>query len=571
MIKESNLELIEKLKENPFYLNDRDINWVQETLDEMTLEEKIGQLFCPIGMSNNESYLRNNILAKHIGGIMYRPGLSEDMQNTHRFLQENSKIPLLIAANLEAGGDGIASDGTAFGKQLQVAATDDPEQAYRLGKISCSEGAATGCNWAFAPVVDIDMNFRNPITNVRTYGDDPERVLEMAKGYLRAAKEENVAVSIKHFPGDGVDERDQHLVTTVNTQSCDAWDETFGKVYKGLIDEGALTVMAGHIAMPAYQKLFNGDFPEKIVPATLSPELLQNLLREKLGFNGLIVTDATPMVGFSSAMSREKAVPIAIASGCDMFLFNNDLAEDFDFMMKGYKEGILSDERLDEAVTRILATKAALKLHVKQKEHTLVPEPSSLEIIGCQTHKNWANECANKAITLVKDTQGLLPIKIEKYRKVLLQILGDFPSNDRVLAKMKNLLTQEGFEVTEYVREDFSKPLDNVKRIKEKYNLVIYLGNIENASNKTVSRINWYTFFGLGNNIPWFVEEVPTIFISLANPYHLLDVPMIKTYINAYSNHNTAIESVVDKLLGRSSFIGINPVDPFCGRLDTKF
>jgi len=571
MIKELNKQIQENLKKNPFYLNDQDIQWVKDTLDQMTLEEKIGQLFCPIGMSDDEQYLKDSILAKHIGGIMYRPGVSEDMQNTHRFLQENSKIPLLIAANLEAGGDGIASNGTAFGKQLQVAATYDSEQAYRLGKVSCSEGAATGCNWAFAPVVDIDMNFRNPITNVRTYGNNPERVLEMSRGYLKAAKEENIAVSIKHFPGDGVDERDQHLVTTVNTLSCEEWDETFGKVYKGLIEEGALTVMAGHIAMPAYQKKFNKEFPDKVIPATLSPELLQGLLREKLGFNGMIVTDATPMVGFSSAMSRELAVPTAIASGCDMFLFNNDFAEDYDFMVKGYNEGIISNERLDEAVIRILATKAALKLHEKKQTKTLVPDASALDLLGCQKHREWASECADRAITLVKDTQSLLPINPEKHKKVLLQILGDFPSNDRILRRMKDLLESEGFVVTEYVQEDFGKPLDNVRRMKEKYDLVIYLGNVENASNKTVSRINWYTFFGLGNNIPWFVEEVPTLFISLANPYHLLDVPMIKTYINAYSNHGAVIESVVDKLLGRSLFIGKNPIDPFCGRLDTIY
>jgi beta-N-acetylhexosaminidase len=563
--------LFSKLIENPFYLGDKDIVWVKETLDDMTLEEKIGQLFCPIGMSNDEENLKNNLLAKHIGGIMYRPGQSEDMQNTHRFLQTNSKIPLLISANLEAGGDGIASDGTAFGKQMQVAATNETEQAYRLGKISLSEGAATGCNWSFAPVVDIDLNFKNPITNVRTYGDNADRVLEMSKEYLRAAKEENVAVSIKHFPGDGVDERDQHLVTSVNTQSCEEWDESFGRVYKGLIDEGALTVMAGHIAMPAYQKHFNKDFPNRVVPATLSPELLVNLLREQLGFNGMIVTDATPMVGFSSAMAREKSVPTAIASGCDMFLFNNDFQEDYEFMMKGYKEGILTEERLNEAVTRILATKAALRLHDKQVSNTLVPEPSALEIIGCEKHVSWAKECADKGITLVKDTQSLLPINLLKHKRILLQILGDFPSNDRVHNHVKKRLEMEDFEVTEYVREDFGKPLDNVKRLKDKYDLVLYIGNVENASNKTVSRINWYTFFGLGNNIPWFVEEVPTLFISLANPYHLLDVPMVKTFINGYSNNQYVIESAIDKILGRSEFKGISPINPFCGREDTAY
>jgi len=558
------------LKKKPFYLSDEDIKWVEETINRMTIEEKIGQLFCPIGMLPDENYLKHTILSKHVGGILFRNGDSTEMQETHNFLQENSKIPLLIAANLEAGGDGIAVDGTAYGKQMQAAAANAPEYAYKLGKISCEEGAAVGCNWAFAPVVDIDMNFRNPITNVRTYGDDPEKVLANGLEYLRAAKECNVAVSIKHFPGDGVDERDQHLLTSVNSLSCEEWDKTFGKVYRGLIEAGALTAMIGHIAMPAYQKKFNSELEGKVVPATLSKELVTDLLRGQLGFNGMIVTDATPMVGFTAAMKRELAVPTAIACGCDMFLFNKDLAEDYEFMLNGYKNGIITEERLHDALTRILATKATLKLHEAQRNNTLIKDKEELKAIRSKEHVEWAYDCADKAITLVKDIQNLLPINSGKYKRILLQILGDFSSNERVNSTLKKLLTKEGFEVVEYIPEDFGMPLDNVTDIKNKYDLVLYIGNIENASNKTVSRINWHTFFGLGNNLPWFVEEVPTMFISVANPYHLLDAPMIKTYINCYSNNEFVLEKVVEKILGKSEFKGVSPIDPFCGREDTR-
>lgn len=562
------------LKGNPFYLNDNDIKWIEDTIKNMTLEEKIGQLFCPIGMIPDEEYLKNSLLSKHIGGILFRNGESKEMQGIHNFLQENSKIPLLIAANLEAGGDGIAVDGTAFGKQMQIAATNDPEFAYKLGKVSCSEGEATGCNWTFAPVVDVDMNFRNPITNVRTYGNNPDVVLENALNYLKAAKESNVAVSIKHFPGDGVDERDQHLVTSVNSLSCEEWDKTFGKIYKGLIEAGALTTMIGHIAMPAYQKALNENFEDKIVPATLSKELVTGLLREKLNFNGMIVTDATPMVGFTSAMKREIAVPTSIAIGCDMFLFNKEFDEDYEYMMNGYKNGIISEERLEEALVRILATKAALKLHDKKANNTLIKKEEDLEIISCEKHLKWAYDCADKSITLVKDTQNILPINSSKYKRVLLQILGDFPSNERVYTNFKRELEKNNFEVIDYVPEtveEFFTRKNTVKEFKEKYDLVIYIGNIENASNKTVSRINWYTLFGLGNNIPWFVNEIPTLFVSLGNPYHLLDVPMIKSYINCYSNNNFVIEKVVEKLVGNSEFKGISPIDPFCDREDTKY
>lgn len=557
-------------KAKPFYLSDEDICWVEKTWKEMSLEEKIGQLFCPIGYSSDQNYLKYEMLSKHPGGILFRTGSMEEMYETYAFLQKESKIPLLTAANLEAGGDGIVQEGTAFGKQMQVAATNDPKQAYRLGKICAKEGNAVGCNYSFAPVVDIDFNYHNPITNVRTYGSDKEMVKACALEYLKALKEEGMAAAVKHFPGDGVDECDQHILTSVNTLSCEEWDETFGDVYKTMIEADAPTVMVGHIALPAYQKKINPDFGNQLLPASLSPELLKGLLRKQLGFNGLIITDATPMVGFCCAMERKLAVPAAIMAGCDMFLFNKDYTEDYQFMMEGYQEGRLTEERLEEAVKRILALKASMKLPKKKADGTLCPKKDAMKIVGCAEHQAWAKECAEKSVTLVKDTQNLLPIDPKKYRRVLYQILGDCASAERVEKTFVKEMSEKGFEMIPYEKEvfDFTKPLpfDSITQFKEKYDLVIYLGNIENASNKTTNRIHWYALFGLGNNIPWFVKEVPTMFISLQNPYHLLDVPMIQTYINAYSNHDAVIEAVVEKITGQQKFEGISPIDPFCGK-----
>ena len=506
------------LTKKPFSLSKEDIEWVENTKSAMTVEEKIGQLFVPIGYSGDPDYLQNVMLSHHIGGIMYRCGESTEMQQTHRYLQEHSKIPLLIGANLEDGGCGIATDGTQYGKQMQVAATGDVEDAYRLGKVSCSEGAAVGCNWAFAPVVDIDRNWRNPITNVRTYGDDPQRVLNCGLNYMKAAKEENVLVAIKHFPGDGCDEVDQHILTSVNNLSCEEWDETYGKIYGGLIEAGAQTVMVGHIAQLAYQKQYNPDFGDRLIPATLSPELLKGLLRKKLGFNGLIVTDSTCMVGFSCAMEREKAVPYAIESGCDMFLFNKDLDEDYHYMLNGYKQGILSEQRLDEAVTRILATKASLGLHKKAKSD-IVPDKKALEALKSDEHVTWAKNSANKAVTLVKDTEHILPVSPRKTKKVLLEIMGDFPSNERVLESFRSRLVIEGFDVTVYEKENFETAKFDVETFKSSYDLVIYIGNVENASNKVTNRLSWYTFWGNGNNVPWFTAERPVISCKSVSSY----------------------------------------------------
>ncbi len=558
------------LKANPFFLDDEAVRWVEETKAQMTTDEKLEQLFFPIGYSSNEGYLQYELLNRHPGGVMFRTGKTGELFSAYSYLQNNTKIPLFLAANLEAGGDGIVEEGTAFGKQMQCAATGDPEQAYRLGKIACAEGQAVGCNYAFAPVVDIDLNYHNPITNVRTYGSDVDMVKACGLAYMKGAMECGSAVSIKHFPGDGVDETDQHILTSVNALSCEAWDASYGDIYKTLIENGALTVMVGHIAMPAYQKKFNPNHPDRLMPATLSPELLKNLLRQQLGFNGMIITDASPMVGFLCAMDRRRSVPYCIEAGCDMLLFNKDYGEDLGYMKQGYADGILSEQRLDEAVTRILAAKAALKLHEKQQNGNLAPKRENLCVIACEQHRAWAKECADRAVTLVKDTQNLLPIDPVKHHRVLFEIMGKCPSEQRVARRFIEDMEREGFEMIPYQEEvfDFSKPMhmETVEEFRGKYDLVIYIGNVENASNKTTARLNWHAPYGAGNNIPWFVEVVPTLFISLQNPYHLLDVPMVKTYINAYSNHDLMIDTVVEKLVGKSEFKGVSPVDPFCGK-----
>lgn len=533
------------LKRKPFYLDDTAIEWVNNTLNGLTEDEKIGQLFFPIGFSTEKEYL-NHLRSLGIGGLFFRPGVAEEVQQTYEYMQRTSKVPLLTAANLEDGGNGSSLEGTAFGNQMAVAATNQTSDAYTLGKIASSEGKAVGVNFGFSPVVDLDLNFRNPITNVRTYGSDVERVIKNAKEYIQAFHDNGIMTSIKHFPGDGVDERDQHLLTSINSLSVDNWKKTFGKVYQELIDFGSKAVMVGHIAFPAY----SGDE----MPATLSPQLLQDLLRNELGFNGLTITDATPMVGFCSAMKRSEAVPYTIQAGCDMLLFNRVLEEDIQYMKDGLSKGILTKERLDEAVTRILATKASLGLHQTINHGTAKFEDFREEQL----------DLADRSITLVKDTQNMLPLSVEKHKRVLLQLLGSFDSNERVLEKVKAELEKREFEITVYEPEINFFDLGTVTSFSNDYDAVLYVANIQNASNQTVTRVHWHTLFGLGNNLPWFTKEVPTMLLSFGNPYHLYDLPMVDTVINAYCNYDHFIEMAIKKVTGESSFKGVSPVNPFC-------
>ncbi len=581
------------LKANPFYLSDEDICWVEQTLASMTLEEKAGQIFCALGLGDNEDMLRGMICGIGVGGMMYRPGPKAVIQETHRKIQNMAKIPLLLAANTEAGGSGLSFEGTGFGAPMAVAATGKVENAYRMGYVACKEGAAMGLNWSFAPIIDIDREFHNPITNTRTFGSDPERVLACASEYCRAADECGVAVSIKHFPGDGVDERDQHILTSVNSLDCEEWMQTYGNIYKTLIDQGAKTVMVGHIAQPAWAKRINPAISKKdsLCPASLSKEILTGLLRGELGFNGLVSTDSSAMVGFTAAMPRRLAVPTAIEAGCDMVLFNKDIREDYGYVLAGVQEGILSMERLNDAVTRILATKASLGLHKKQAAGTLVPGPEALEEVGCAEHRAWSEEVADEAVTLVHDRQNLLPISPKKFRRVYLNVIQktNDPEDPTVLA-WKKLFEEEGFEVTVRDRRvsidpsDFDTPVlppekaalmselyRGVEDTRKYYDLYVYIAHMQNASNNTTLRLNWNVCFGLGDDAPWLCAEVPVMMISTAYPYHLFDAPMIDTFINAYSGEPQFKRAIMDKLMGRSEFKGVSPVDPYCGKDYLKY
>ncbi len=576
------------LRARPFNLNDEQVKWVEETLASMTLREKVGQVFCPMGYASDDSSLHHTVAELGVGGMMYRPGAAAEIQSTHRRIQEMAKIPLLLAANTECGGNGLAFEGVSFGAPMAVAATGDPEYAYKMGKVACSEGAAMGLNWSFAPIVDIDMEFHNPITNTRTFGSDVERVIACGSRYMDAADEENVAVSIKHFPGDGVDERDQHILTSVNSLTAEKWTETYGKVYKTLIDKGAKTVMVGHIAQPAWTKKIDPDATrrETLLPATLNPAILQGLLRGELGFNGLISTDATPMVGFASAMPRRMSVPRAIEAGCDMILFNKNLDEDYGYLLEGVEKGLVTMKRLDEAVTRILATKASLGLPEKKAAGTIVPGPEALSVVGCEEHRRWANECADRSVTLVRDTQSLLPLSPEKTKRVYLNVIQKSPDpSDPLVQQWRALFEKEGFEVTVRDRRTTIEPADfsdpdlppekqamlnemyrSVEEMKRSYDLYVYVCNMQNASNNTTLRLNWNVTFGLGDDAPWLTSEIPVLMISTACPYHLFDAPMVETYINAYANTPVIAGAVMDKLMGRSEFKGQSPIDPLCGK-----
>lgn len=576
------------LKEKPFYLTDGDIQWVEDTIGRMSEEEKIGQLFIMLDRKKDRKEARYMIDHYHIGGCRYQNEPAERIYEQNRFYQENSRIPLLIACNCDSGGSGACSDGTYIATAAACGASATRQTAWDTGYVSGAEATAVGCNWDFGPVCDLLFNWRNTIINTRAYGKEPQEVLENCRAYIDGVRQSQMAVCCKHFPGDGVEELDQHLVMGVNTLDCDTWDATFGVVYKSLIDEGIQSIMAGHIALPAYsKKLCPGIADEEIMPATLSKELLTGLLRGKLKFNGLILTDASHMAGMTAKAPRREQVPGAIAAGCDMFLFFNDAEEDFEYMMDGYRRGIITKERLDDALHRILGLKAALKLHEKKGCGGFAAPAEGLLAVGCERHLEMARRAADETITLVKDTEHHLPIAPETHRRVYAYIISSPPVSrgnqpDPVREVVRQELEAMGYEAHIHdsyydliLKEGISPQAElksvsagKVEEFKKRYDAVFVFINMKGYAQENNVRLGWS--IGHSSEIPWYVKEVPAVFISLNYTNHLLDVPMAKTFINAYAPTREVIHQTLLKVAGKSEFKGSYDDNVFCGRWDTR-
>ncbi len=585
------------LKAKPYNLSESDILWVKQTIEKMTDEEKVGQLFFQLTASQEEEYLKELMEKYHLGGCRYNGMSGEKVLAQNKILQKYAKIPVFIACNPEKGGDGVCSDGTTVGAGIKVGATGKPEYAEAMGIVAGAQIAATGCNMAFAPVVDILYNHECEEVLSRSFGNDPDRVALMGKAYMDGLrKTEGIAATAKHFPGNGLDYRDAHISNNINDFSRDRWMETYGHVYKTLIDGGLDAIMGGHILMPRLMKDLKPDIrPEEILPATLCYEIMTTLLRNELGFNGMVVTDASHMVAMTNRMKRRDMLPLAINAGCDMFLFFNDPDEDFNTMLDAYRSGIISKERMEEALTRILGLKAKMGLNKKSKEE-LCPTGDDLQtILHNSEYKAYAPAISRDAITLVKNLDnGVLPLSPKKTKRIMIVpikgadnplmalyaiAMGGGTQKKTPAEKLKERLEEKGFEVFIY-----ESPLEKMKAMiarGEKPSLNLYFAG-KNAIADFVGEqdlvislfdvMNGHPTFGLskgGGEIPWYVHELPVIGISVNKPTMLADCPMLRTYINAYDSADYTMDALVDALL-TGDFRGSDPIDSFCGMWDTK-
>lgn len=592
------------MRAKPYYLTDEDIQWVEDTIAGMTLDEKIGQLFFNMGSSLDEEYLKMTVDKYHLGGIRYNPATSAQVHEQNRVLQENSKIPLIIACNTENGGNGSCVDGTYIAAPTKIGATRDINYAKALGYLSNKEAASIGCNLSFAPVADIYLNWHNPVIGLRTFGQEADQVAKMSVSYIEGAHQNpGFCCAAKHFPGDGLDDRDQHVANSVNTMSCEEWDATFGKIYQEMIDNGLEAIMAGHIMLPSYSRKLNPAIEDKdIMPATLSKELISGLLKGKMGFNGMVLTDASHMVGLTCKMKRKDILPAAIAAGCDMFLFFNDMDEDFAAMKAGYENGTITDERLNDALHRILALKAHMGLHKKAKTEIVPPVEVMKNTIGCAEHKAMQKEISEKSLTLVKYLdEDVLPVTPERYKRIKIVYVGGLQSSTGLGGMFKVLggvrkspaeRLQEKLQARGFEAEIYESPIEKLKKkmsAGEKVDFNVYFAGKDTVSEFVSEQDLIITLvdvsggfqcvarpgFGMtkgGGEIPWYVHELPVIVVGCEQPTILADIPQARTYINTYDSQDSTLDALVDQLMaGKDAFKGVDPIDSFCGLWDTHF
>jgi beta-N-acetylhexosaminidase len=544
----------------PFNLDTAGRDWVRATLGGMDRAAKVRQLFVHICFGTGpELVARMTELAPAGIAKFFGPDAIAEL-DTLDALRGAAAIPYLVSSDLE-GSRMSPPFGTEVPNPLALAAVDDVQASSTIARIMAVEARAAGINWSFTPVIDINALFRSPIVATRGLGSDPDRIRTHALAHIQGLQANGVAATVKHWPGEGHDDRDQHLVTTFIPLSVDEWRETHGALYRAAIEAGVLSVMSAHIAFPAYVHAHDPDAGlEAYRPASTSHLLNQTLLRGELGFNGLIVSDATPMAGLGAWAHRDVALPEVVSSGCDIILFSDEPEADIARIEAALDDGRLTEARLDEAMIRVLGLKAALGLHLNGKE------PADRSKLFNSDNAAVARAITARAPTLVKDVQGILPLSPQRHRRVLVYSTGIVTPlhGDGMPMIFPDLLRDEGFEITLY--DPATRPDPRT------FDLVLYLMAEETLLTRGRIFLDWNRLTGglFGAMArPW--HDVPTALISFGYPYYLYDAPRMPCVVNAYATMDTMQRATLECLLGRAPFLGKNPVDPFCGLPDAGF
>ena len=552
--------------------------WVETTLKKLSLEQLVGQMiFAPFSStylsSDTDEYdaLVTLIRESHIGGVIAFGGsepvpqvmlnstygaviLGQPMElaSIHNRLQSVSALPLLTSSDFEWGVQMRIAGATKFPRAMAFGATGDPQLAYEAGKVVATESRALGVHVNYAPVADVNNNPRNPVINIRSFGEDPRQAGAMVAGWVRGLQEAGMLATLKHFPGHGDTDVDSHLGLPVIAHPRERLDALELVPFKAGIAAGAAGVMVAHIEMPAID-------PEK-QPATFSPRVISTLLRP--GFDGLIYSDAMKMDAITRMATPGDAAVRAVKAGIDVILDSPDSAAAAAAVVAAVKAGDIPRAQVEASARRILEAKARLGLH-RARTVNLEAVPLS---VGGRKHAALAGAISERSVTLVKDARNHVPLPSPRTARLLYLSVLDYPSGWRIAAPSRTMIPElkarwprtDAIEIS-----DRSSPaeLDLVREMAETFEGVV-AGIFVRASSGSGRLDLAPQVVRLLQNLSRDSERRSQPFVSVffGNPYTPMFVPELPAMLLTYDFSDHAEQSAVKAIAGEIPITGKLPI-----------
>ena len=539
--------------------------WARGTLRKMTLDEKLGQMLmipCYGGFLPTESpelhELVRQVEQNHAGGLMiatHAGALGIERSQAYATaalvnqLQNRAKIPLLVAGDFERGTAMRIEEGTSFPHAMAVAATGREEDAYALGRITALEARAMGVPWVFAPVADVNSDPCNPIINVRSFGEDPKRVAALVAAYVRGVEENGALATTKHFPGHGDTGTDSHLDLPTVKSDFAHLDSVELVPFRAAIAAGVSTIMTGHLAVPALE-------PDPNVPATLSEKITTGLLRRKMGFRGLVVTDALDMGGVTVRYSPAEVAVRSALAGSDVLL----LPPSPDAALAGLREAVASGRlpisRIDDAVMRILRAKARLGLPNRGSARVRLEDLSS--IVRPPEHEATALDIADRGVTLLRDASRLLPLDATRPMRVLLVAI----AGDADRAPGQAFERELGWRMDSLQTLRCDTRFATVAALKmppaDTYDVSVVALFVRVADRKGSVGLPDEQVAAVRALL---TSEKPTIIVCFGSPYVIARFPEAKTWLAAFGTADVAQRAAARALFGQVATGGRIPVN----------
>ena len=558
------------------------LKWANEELRRMSLEEKIGQL---ISVGVNATFLNQDsdafrTLKRHIeenkvgGVILFRGSVYESVILMNR-LQQLARYPLLISADLEAGAGMRFEDTINFPWNMAVAATGNPDFARRQGEITAREARALGVQQIFAPVVDVNNNAANPVINVRSYGEDPVDVARFAAAFTEGAQAAGAIATAKHFPGHGDTAVDSHRGLPEINVGRDRLNSIEFVPFQAAVNAGVGSVMVGHIALPQIDATVVRPLPRNLkgkptdtdeageiiedkatMPATMSP-VMGRILRSDLKFSGLIVTDALSMSGLTIYFTPEESAVRALEAGADMLLKPVDVDASFRGVREAVKSGRITEQRVEESARRIMAAKYDLGL----VEQRITPVDAIDRIVAGQDAVKLAGEIAERAVTLVRDEDKLLPLKnLKPETRIFNLAVTNGDDRNWITNPFVAKLNRSGVKVETIVLDERSGEQEVQKAIERAKSADVVLASL-------YGRVRSGQVSSVGIPDPGaralsavIAAKTPVIGISFGNPYLLQNFPGLRTYVVAYGDMPSLQNAVARALMGQIDIVGKLPI-----------